>query len=194
MKAITCKAFIWLVAWMIVFTAHSGDAAQEITKNPESTAVQKLEVPTLQDRVMDLAGILRDSEAVDLKSKLKRLESDTTAQMAILIIPDLQGEVLEKYSIKVARTWKLGQVTLSNGVLILVAMRDRALRIEVGLALEGILTNEICKDIIENEMVPLFKKGEYYQGIDSGVNAIIQLLYWQLGKVPTLEQSPEIGN
>jgi uncharacterized protein len=187
MKTIIFKAFVWLVAGMIVFTARSSNAAQEITKNHENKAVQQLEVPALQDRVMDLAGILRDSEAIEFKSKLKRLEAETTAQMAIPIIPDLQGEVLEKYSIRVARTWKLGQVTLSNGVLILVAMRDRALRIEVGLGLESILTNEICKEIIENEMVPLFKQGEYYRGIDSGVNAIVRLLDWQQGKAPAKE-------
>jgi uncharacterized protein len=136
---------------------------------------------------MDLAGILKDSEAADLKAKLRRLEIDTAAQIAILTIPDLQGEVLEKYSLRVANAWKLGQIILNNGVLLLVAMRDRKLRIEVGLGLENILTNETCKEIIGNEMIPLFKKGEYYQGIDKGVSAIIRLLDWRQGKAPAVE-------
>jgi uncharacterized protein len=178
---------MWLVAGIIIFAECSGAVAQEIPKNSGNEAVPQLEVPVLQDRVMDLAGILKDSEAADLKVKLKRLEIDTTAQIAILIIPDLQGEVLEKYSLRVAKTWKLGQKILNNGVLLLVAMRDRKLRIEVGLGLENILTNETCKEIIENEMIPLFKKGEYYQGIDKGVSAIIQLLDWRQEKAPAME-------
>jgi uncharacterized protein len=96
-----------------------------------------------------------------------------------LIIPGLQGEVLENYSLRVANTWKLGQKERNNGVLILIAMQDRALRVEVGLGLENTLTNEACKGIIENEIVPFFRKGEYYQGIDAGVNAILRVLNMQ---------------
>jgi uncharacterized protein len=105
-----------------------------------------------------------------------RQQEGTSTQMAILIIPSLQGQVLETYSLRVANTWKLGRKDLNNGVLILVAMQDRKLRIEVGLGLEAILTNEACKKIIDDDIVPLFKKGEYYQGIDSGVGAITRLL------------------
>jgi uncharacterized protein len=178
---------MWLVAGIIIFAECSSAVAQEIAKNSKNAAVPQLEVPVLQDRVMDLAGILKDSEVADLKAKLKRLEIDTSAQIAILIIPDLQGEILEKYSLRVAKTWKLGQKILNNGVLLLVAMRDRKLRIEVGLGIENILTNETCKEIIENEMIPFFKKGEYYQGIDKGVSAIIRLLDWRQEKAPAME-------
>ena len=142
----------------------------------ESEAVRQLEVPALRDRVMDLAGALKDTESTDLRAKLTSLERDTTTQMVVFIIPSLKGEVLEKYSLRVANTWKLGRKDLNNGVLMLVAMQNRALRIEVGLGLETILTNEVCKKIIDNDIVPLFKNGEYYQVIDSGVSALTRLL------------------
>jgi uncharacterized protein len=134
--------------------------------------IQPPEAPKLKDRVMDLAGILKPMEIENLKDKLRRLEQDTTAQVAILIIPDLQGEVIEKYSLRVANTWKLGQKGLNNGVLLLFAMHDRKVRIEVGSGLENKLTDDICKGIIDSEIVPLFKQSKYYPGIDGAVNAI----------------------
>jgi uncharacterized protein len=134
--------------------------------------IQSPEVPKLKDRVMDLAAVLKPKEIEDLKAKLQRLEQDTTAQVAVLIIPDLQGEAIEKYSLRVANTWKLGQKGLNNGVLLLFVMHDRKVRIEVGSGLESTLTDDICKGIIESEIVPLFKQGKYYPGIDGAVNAI----------------------
>jgi uncharacterized protein len=169
------KSLMCLVAGMMLFAACGG-ISQDNFKKPEGTGNSKLEVPRLQDRIMDLAGILKDSEAAELKAKLKQLETDTTAQMAILVIPDLQGDKLEEYSLKVANTWKLGQKDLNNGVLILVAMRNRALRIEVGLGLETVLTDDACKKIIDDDMIPLFRQGEYYRGLDKGVAALIGLL------------------
>jgi uncharacterized protein len=181
MRTTISKTVIWLVAGMIIFAACSS-LSQDNSNNSERAADAQLAVPPLRDRVMDLAGILKDTELADLRAKLQQLETDTTAQMAILIIPDLKGEVLEEYSLRVAKTWKLGQKTLNNGVLMLVAMHDRALRIEVGTGIERILTNEICKGIIENEIVPPFKKGEYYQGLNKGVSALIMLLNPQQSK------------
>ena len=175
MRTTIRKASLLIVAGMIFFAACGG-LFRENSQNLEEAAASRLAVPQLRDRVMDLAGILKDTESADLRAKLKQLETDTTAQMAILIIPDLHGEVLEKYSLRVARTWKLGRKDLNNGVLILVAMQDRALRIEIGTGLEAVLSDERCKGIIDNEMIPLFKKGEYYQGLDKGVSALIPFL------------------
>jgi uncharacterized protein len=182
MGTIFRKVFLWLMAGMVVFVARHSSAAQDMPKASESRAVQQLEVPALRDRIMDLAGVLKDTESTELKAKLTNLERDTTTQMGILIIPGLQGEVLDAYSLRVANTWKLGRKDLNNGVLILVAIHDRRLRIEVGLGLETILTNEACKNIIDYDMVPFFKKGEYYQGIASGVGALTRLLESQKEK------------
>jgi uncharacterized protein len=138
--------------------------------------IQPPEVPKLKDRVTDLDGILKPVEIENLRAKLQHLEQDTSAQVAVLIIPDLQGMAIEKYSLQVANAWKLGQKGLNNGVLLLFVMYNRKVRIEVGLGLESTLTNNVCKGIIGREIVPLFRQGKYYLGIDAAVNAIDQRL------------------
>ena len=125
---------------------------------------------------MDLANLLKPDEIKILFGKTIFLRMATTTHLAILIIPDLQGQVLEKYSLRVANTWKLGRCDINNGILILMAMKDRKLRIEVGLGLESILTNEASKRIIDGDIIPLFKAGDFYGGLDSGLTSIIKIL------------------
>jgi uncharacterized protein len=152
----------WLAFMAIVVCIHAVGASEP----------QTLEVPKLSDRVMDLAGVLTSAEIENLKARLQRLERDTTAQVAVLIIPELKGEEIEKYSLRVANTWKLGQKGRNNGVLLLFAMNNRKVRIEVGSGLERTLTDDICKGIIETEIVALFKQGKYYPGIEGAVSAL----------------------
>jgi uncharacterized protein len=174
-KIIWNLLFLLLLLVGVQATAHS-QPHQEIPESPEKAPVERLEVPPHRDRVMDLANVLKTPEIEFLKGKTVLLEMATTTPLAILIIPDLQAEVLEKYSLRVASTWKLGRSDINNGILILVAMKDRKLRIEVGLGLESILTNEACKRIIDEDMSPYFKAGDYYGGLDSGVSAITKVL------------------
>jgi uncharacterized membrane protein YgcG len=124
---------VWLIGAWVFLAFPNSFSFQTAPKSVESETVPKLPIPALRDRIMDLACILKDAESEDLKAKLKSLESDTTTQMAVLIIPSLQGEILEEYSLRIANTWKLGRKDLNNGVLLLIALQDRALRIEVGL-------------------------------------------------------------
>jgi uncharacterized protein len=171
----------WSVLFLLLFSAGvlataQGQALQGISGHSENGAVAGLEVPPYRDRVIDLANVLQPAETEILKGKMIFLQLATTTQLAILIIPDLQGQVLEKYSLRVANTWKLGRCDINNGVLILVAVKDRALRIEAGLGLEFILTNETCKQIIEKEIIPFFRAGDFYRGLDSGVTAIAKIL------------------
>jgi hypothetical protein len=176
MATIFCNALVWLIGVCSFLTAFDSFAFQQVPKSGESERLPKLEIPALRDRVMDLVGILKDAESDNLKARLASLEKDTTTQMAVLLIPGLQGEVLEDYSLRVANRWKLGRKDLNNGVILLIALQNRALRIEVGLGLESILTKEACKKIIDEEIVPFFKKGEFYKGIDSGISALTRLL------------------
>jgi len=166
-------AFLLLLPVGVLATAY-GQQLQDISGHSEKASV--LEVPLNRDRVMDLANVLETAEIDVLKGKMTFLQLATTTQLGILIIPDLQGEVLEKYSLRVANKWKLGRCDINNGVLILVAVKDRALRIEVGLGLESILTNEACKRIIEESIIPFFKAGDFYGGLDSGVTSIAKIL------------------
>ncbi|EOQ95626.1 PF04536 family protein [Leptospira wolbachii serovar Codice str. CDC] len=138
--------------------------------------IQAKDVPTLKARVMDETWTLDPGFVSALERQLKDQESKTSNQIAVLVVPSLDGEVLEEYSIKVAEEWKLGQKKKDNGVLLLIALNDRKLRIEVGYGLEGSLTDVLCHHIIEKEMKPYFKKGDFESGIQNGVNAIIDAI------------------
>jgi uncharacterized protein len=135
-----------------------------------------LDVPVLKARVTDLAGVLTPDQTAGLESKLKQLESSDSTQLAVLIIPSLEAEVLEDYSERVATSWRLGQKGRDNGALLLIAMKERQVRIEVGYGLEPTLTDARSRRIIQNEIVPHFRQGDFYEGIDAAATAIIQVV------------------
>lgn len=137
-------------------------------------AVLALDVPPLKERVTDLAGVLTSDQISSMDSKLRELESTDSTQVAVLIIPSLEGESLEDYTIRVVEAWKLGQKAHDNGALLFVSMKDRAIRIEVGYGLEQILTDARTSRIIRNDMFPRFRAGDFYGGIDAGLAGIIQ--------------------
>lgn len=134
------------------------------------------DVPFLSGRVVDEAQVLDEQTITELEQLLKQHEDSTSNQIAVLVISSLEGAILEEYSIKVAETWALGQKEKDNGVLILVAIDDRKMRIEVGYGLEGDLTDASSSRIIRNEMAPNFRQGNYGQGIKDGVVAVIEAI------------------
>ena len=113
---------------------------------------------------MSPASLTRDLEAHETK---------TSNQVAVLILPSLEGEPLESFSHRVGTTWKLGQKGTENGVLLLIALRERKVRIEVGYGLEGTLTDLRSAHIIRQEIVPRFRSGDLPGGIAAGVQAIL---------------------
>jgi uncharacterized protein len=135
-----------------------------------------LEVPALTGRIVDLARVLPAQDADQLTAQLKAHEEKTGNQVAVLILPSLEGEPLEEYSHRVATTWKLGQKGTDNGVLLLIALKERKLRIEVGYGLEGTLTDLRSAHIIRNEIVPHFKAGDIPAGVQAGTQAILQTI------------------
>lgn len=140
-------------------------------------------------RVHDDAKVMSVSAVEQLESLLKVYEDSTSNQIAVLIIPSLDGEVLEEYSLRVAEKWKLGQKEKDNGVLLLIAIEDRKMRIEVGEGLEGVLTDALSNRIIRNEIAPEFRRGDYEQGVVAGVNGIIKAI----GGEYTATDSDNIG-
>jgi len=132
-----------------------------------------LDVPPLTGRVVDLAHVLPADVVASLTSDLETHEAKTSNQVAILILPSLDGEPLEPFSHRVATTWKLGQKGTDNGVLLLIALRERKVRIEVGYGLEGMLTDLRSAHIIRNEIVPRFRAGDLPGGIAAGIHAIL---------------------
>jgi uncharacterized protein len=139
-------------------------------------AAEARDVPPLTGRVVDLAQVLPPAVAEQLSSRLKAHEDKTTNQVAVLIIPSLEGEPLFDFSHRVATTWKLGQKGTDNGALLLVAIKDRKVRIEVGYGLEGALTDARAAQIIRNEIVPRFRQGDFAGGITAGADAILKTI------------------
>ena len=142
-------------------------------------------VPYLTGRVTDNAQILSDEMRKSLTEQLKAHETKTTNQIAVLTVPALDGAGIEEYALEVFNTWKLGQKGKDNGILLIVAPKDRRMRIEVGYGLEGKITDGIAGSILRNVMTPHFKNNDYNKGIEEGVKAIINVL--EGGPAPVTE-------
>lgn len=135
-----------------------------------------LDVPPLTGRVVDLAQVLPATVAASLVRDLEAHESKTSNQVAVLILSSLEGEPLESFTHRVATTWKLGQKGTDNGVLFLVAMKERKIRFEVGYGLEGTLTDARSAQIIRSEIIPRFRDGDASGGVAAGVTAILKTI------------------
>jgi len=141
-----------------------------------SWAQELARVPPLHARVTDLTGSLKPDEIAHLEQKLAAFEARKGSQVAVLIVPTTQPETIEQYSIRVVEQWKLGRKGVDDGALLLVAKDDRALRIEVGYGLEGVLPDAVGKRVVDEVIVPRFRSGDFYGGIDAGVDAIIKVV------------------
>ncbi len=151
-----------------------------------------LDVPFLAGRVNDLAQFLDSQAELQLESVLEQLENATGAQVAILTLPNLEGEPLEDYSIRVVETWELGREGIDDGILLLVSRDDRKIRIEVGYGLESTLTDLRTKKIVSNLMVPRFRDGDFAGGITAAVEVIDATVRGQEDLIPpSLHDSTE---
>lgn len=133
-------------------------------------------LPPLDRRVTDLTGTLNAGQASQLESLLKEFESRKGCQVAVLIVPTTAPDTIEQFGIRVADAWKLGRKGIDDGAILLVAKEDRALRIEVGRGLEGVLPDIIAKRIIEEIIVPRFKQGDMAGGIEAGISRILKVI------------------
>lgn len=133
-----------------------------------------LDVPPATGYVVDHAGLLSPGTRLKLEQFLENFEKSDSTQLAVLTIPSLQGEALEGYAIKVAESWGIGQKGKDNGALLLVTQAERKVRIEVGYGLEGRLTDLLAGRIIDDEITPRFKQGDFDGGIIAGVAAMAE--------------------
>lgn len=141
-----------------------------------SVSAQELKFPRPRGYVNDFANIIPDTQELQLQSLLLSLEKLTTAQVAVVIMPSIAPYDIEYYAVKLFETWGIGQKGKDNGVLLLVAVKERRVRIEVGYGLEGALPDAICKQIIEKYIIPYFKQGNYGKGISAGVSQIVKYI------------------
>lgn len=133
-------------------------------------------VPALTARVTDQTGTLSADERGRLEAKLAAVENQKGAQIAVLLVPTVKPEAIEQYAMRVAEAWKLGRKGVDDGVLLLIAKQDKKLRIEVGYGLEGALNDATAKRIISETITPRFKQGDFYGGIDAGLDVIIKVV------------------
>ena len=139
-------------------------------------AAADVAVPPLSGRVVDQTGTLSSGDIASLTETLKSLEARKGSQVAVLIVPTTEPETIEQYSIRVAEAWKIGRKKIDDGALLVVAKNDRHLRIEVGYGLEGSLTDATTKRIIDEDITPRFKAGDFAGGITAGVNRMIRVI------------------
>ena len=152
-----------LLAWALL--AASFAPAQSLQPTPKLTA-----------RVTDLTGTLTAEQQAALDDKLATFEARKGSQIAVLVVATTQPEEIEQYSIRVVDQWKLGRKSVDDGALLIVAKNDRELRIEVGKGLEGALTDVISHRIISETIVPLFRQGDFYGGINAGLDQMIRVI------------------
>jgi uncharacterized protein len=126
--------------------------------------------------VHDEAHVLSPQTVQQLEYELKAHRDSTSNQIAVLIVPNLEGDDIDSYANRVFNEWKLGQQTRDNGVLLLIALQEKRMRIEVGRGLEGVLTDLMSSRINRNEIAPHFRSQDYDGGVRAGVSAIIQVI------------------
>jgi len=133
-------------------------------------------IPALTGRVVDQAGILDRATVDAITNQLAGLESSTGIQLVVVTLPDLKGFVIEDWGLALGRGWGIGQAGKNNGLLLIVAPNDRELRIEVGYGLEGQIPDATANSIIQQEIIPAFKRGDMNGGVRAGVDAILKAL------------------
>jgi uncharacterized protein len=155
------KNILWVVLILVMVLCSAFMAAE--TK-----------IPKLEQRVSDFTNTLSFQEWQQLEHLLKTFEDSTSTQVVVLMINSLEGEGIEEYANKTFSTNKIGQTKKDNGVLLVIAKQEHAMRIEVGYGLEGALTDAVTSQIIRQEITPYFKADNYFGGIVNGVDAIMR--------------------
>ncbi|HLV13840.1 MAG TPA: TPM domain-containing protein [Xanthomarina sp.] len=151
-------------------------------------------IPKEQTSVYDYMSLLSASEKSNLEQKLIKYSDTTSTQIVVVIIPTAKGENIGLLSAKWAHEWGVGQAKEDNGVFILLARNDRNIWISPGYGVEHKLTAGIVGELTRNIIIPEFKKGDYYSGLDKGTDAIFQILmgeYQGTRKPNTNSESPD---
>jgi uncharacterized protein len=170
-----------LLAALLVLSVAAGGVRAEVA------------VPPLTARVIDLTGTLAPTERDQLEAKLAALEQRKGSQLAVLLVPTTAPEAIEQYGIRVADAWRLGRKGVDDGLLLLVAKDDRAVRVEVGYGLEGPIPDATANRVIDEFILPRFRQGDYAGGIGAGVDRLIGLVDGEPLPAPEPAAAPDVG-
>lgn len=159
-----------------------------------SIAHAEIPVPKLSAPVTDLTGTLNEAEKTALDQKLLAFGRRKGSQIGVLIVPTTKPEEIAQYGIRVADEWKLGRKHVDDGAILIVAKDDRRLRIEVGYGLEGVLNDATARRIVSEVIVPRFARGDFYGGIDAGVDKMMSVIEGEpLPAPPAAQEKPHEG-
>jgi uncharacterized protein len=167
---------------MPVFTHRQGGAlpsrcvALALIALLASTALAQQPVPPLTGRIVDRTGVLADADRQRIETRLADLEQRKGSQVAVLLVPSARPEAIEQFSMRVVEAWQLGRRGVDDGVLLLVALEDREVRLEVGYGLEGAIPDAYGRRIIDEAILPAFRDGDFVGGIEAGVTRVIGLI------------------
>ena len=189
-----------LLALFFFFLATYGSVyAQNLGNTPSSRGVayekssprdaDLVKIPVLKSQVTDLTGTLTLSQISALEQKLATFETQKGSQIAILIVSSTQPEAIEQYSLRVVEKWQLGRKKIDDGILLLIAKDDRRLRFEVGYGLEGAVNDLTAKRIISEIITPYFRQGQFYEGINAGIDRLITVINGEELPPPVVKSS-----
>jgi uncharacterized protein len=149
-------------------------------------------VPPLVGHVTDQTGTLTQDQKATLEHTLTAFEAHKGTQLAVLMLATTLPEGIEQYALRVAEKWKLGRKKVDDGVILVVAKDDRTVRIEVGYGLEGALSDIVSKRIISETILPRFKQGDFYGGVQAGAAQIMQVVDGE--PLPAPQSTPREGD
>jgi uncharacterized protein len=135
---------------------------------------EPIPVPKLTGRVVDLSGTLALPDRETIAAKLQAFEQSKGSQIAVLLVPSLGPETIEEFATRVTDEWKLGRKGVDDGVLFVIAMKERRMRIQTGRGVQGVLTDALSRRIIAERVSPRFRTGDFAGGVADGVDAIIK--------------------
>jgi uncharacterized protein len=141
-----------------------------------AAALAEVPVPSLTGAVVDLTGTLTPEQVRSLDAELRAFSERRGSQLAVLMVPTTKPEAIEQFAIRVAEQWKIGRKRIDDGVILVVAKDDRAVRIEVGYGLEGAIPDVVAKRIVEGEIVPRFRAGDFNGGVRAATTALMKVM------------------
>ncbi|MGH8769307.1 MAG: TPM domain-containing protein [Burkholderiales bacterium] len=139
-------------------------------------AAEDAPIPSLTGRVVDLDGALTVEQKRELEASLEAFETRKGSQIALLITGSTFPEPIESFAIRVAEAWKIGRKGVDDGIVVVIARSDRAMRIEVGYGLEGAVPDAVAKRLIEEEFIPKFGGGDFYGGLRAGLDRLMRVI------------------
>lgn len=155
-----------------------------------SAQAAELRFPSLSGRVVDNAGLLSPVTEQRLTGWLAELERTKGTQVVVVTVPNLQGVPIEDFGYQLGRAWGIGEAGRNTGAILLVAPTERAVRVEVGYGLEGTLTDALSRAIIEQDILPAFRNGEFERGILAGTAGILRVLGFEPADAPARRPAP----